>query len=289
MVVANLINAIGNYFLIFGVGFFPALGVHGGAIATSISGVVGGLLAFILLFSRRCPVKLSLRDKFWHDFNIIKQVLYIGLPAALEQSTIHIGQIIYTMVVASLGTVAIAAHQILHSTFIMTYLPGIGFSLAATTLVGQFLGAEARRRAVDSGMETVRFALFVMGGMGLLFILFPQSVLGMFTGEKAVIELASSSLIVLALTQPALAVVVSLTGGLRGAGDTLWVMLITAVSMLVIRLGITIGLVYMGMGLFGVWVAMAVEAVIRALAIYRRFHTRLWVVETFAGEKGQSC
>ena len=77
------------------------------------------------------------------------------------------------MMAASLGSLAIAAHQILHNAYMMTFLPGIGFTVAGITLVGQFLGAEKKEKALKSGLETARMALLVMSAVGLVFLFFP--------------------------------------------------------------------------------------------------------------------
>ena len=201
------------------------------------------------------------------------RVFSIGIPSAIEQVAVHTSQILYSMIVASMGAMAGAAHQIMHNAYTATYLPGIGFSLAATTLVGQFLGAKQNKRAVESGMQTARLALILMGLAGVVFLLFPRSVSGLFTREAAVVELTVAPLFLLALAQPALAYIVSLTGGLRGAGDTRWAMGLTVLNMLGVRLLLTLLAVRLGLGLTGVWAAMLVESYLRALLITYRFRT----------------
>ncbi|MGI6097175.1 MAG: MATE family efflux transporter [Dethiobacteria bacterium] len=283
MILTNLLNVIGNYLLIFGIGFFPALGVQGAAIATAASGIIGGTVAFILLFTKYSPLPLSMRDDFRFDFTILRRIFKIGVPAALEQVSIQGSQIVYTMIVASLGTLAIAAHQILHLTFIITHLPGIGFAVAANALVGQFLGAEKRQWAFESAMLTLRYALFIMLGAGICYLFVPELVLSLFTREAKVIALARFSLVLLAFAQPGIAVISALGGGLRGAGDTRWIMLLTFLNMFGLRLAITLLLVLLGFGLNGVWLAMLLEILIRAALIYRRFLIRIWDVERLSG------
>jgi putative MATE family efflux protein len=277
MIMSNVLNVVGNYVLIFGAGPIPALGVKGAALATSGAGIITGLIGIRLLFSRFSPLPLSLnlREFFRPQKHVLSRVLSVGIPSAVEQTGIHVSQIIYSMTVASLGSLAIAAHQILHSAYIMAYLPGIGFSMSATTLVGQFLGAEKRERALESGMETARLALIIMSVAGLFFFFSPQSVAYLFTRDLQVLELARHPLMLLALAQPALAYIVSLTGGLRGAGDTRWAMYLTLFSMLVLRMALTLLLVWAGLGLVGVWTAMLVEANFRAVFIYRRFRKKI--------------
>ena len=277
MIFCNLINVAGNYLLIFGVGPFPALGVQGAAIATCGAGLLTGVLGIGLLFSRFSPVPLQFEilELFRLQKQVISGVLSIGIPSAIEQTGIHIAQIAFSMIVASLGTMAIAAQQIMHTAFTMINLPGIGFSMAATTLVGQFIGADKREEALKSGMETARLALICMSAAGLLFIISPQSIIFLFTKETAVLELAHTPLILLGLAQPAMSFVNSLTGGLRGAGDTLWAMYLTLLNMLGVRLLLTLLLVYIGWGLAGVWAAMLVETCLRGTFIFLRFKYKI--------------
>jgi|LSQX01.3.fsa_nt_gb putative MATE family efflux protein len=277
MILCNLVNVTGNYFLIFGVGPFPALGVQGAAIATCGAGLLAGGLGIGLLFSRFSPVRLQFKilEFFSLQKQVISGVLSVGIPSAIEQAGIHVAQIAFSMIVASLGTMAIAAQQITHTAFTMTNLPGLGFSMAATTLVGQFIGAGKREQALKSGMETARLALICMLACGLLFIISPQSIINLFTKEAAVLELAHTPLILIGLAQPAMAYAASLTGGLRGAGDTLWAMYLTLLNTLGVRLLLTLSLVYTGWGLTGVWAAMIVEIYLRGTFIFLRFKHKI--------------
>lgn len=277
MVLANAVNVVGNYMLIFGHGPFPALGVQGAAIATCAAGMLAGGLGIGLLFSKFSPLPLNcpLPELFDLKREVLSGVLFVGIPSAVEQIGVHLGQIFYTMIVASLGSMAVATQQILHNAYILTYLPGMGFAMTATTLVGQFLGAEKRERALKSGMETTRLALTIMSAAGLIFFFFPDAVVGLFSLEEVVRELAVHPLMVLALAQPALACIVSLMGGLRGAGDTRWVMYVTLLHMLVLRMAITLILVWLGMGLVGVWLAMLVESYSRAIFFTYRFRRKI--------------
>lgn len=273
MALTNIFNIAGNFVLIFGAGPFPALGVQGAALATCGAGMLGGGLGIGLLFSRFSPVPLhfNLREFFNLQKEVLSRVLFIGVPSAIEQIGVHASQIMYSMIVASLGSLAVAAQQILHNTYIMTFLPGIGFSLAATTLVGQYLGADKKEKALQSGMETTRLAVIIMSVAGVIFFFFPETVSHLFTRDAGVTELVTHPLMVLALAQPAIAYIVSLTGGLRGAGDTRWVMYLTLISMLGVRLLLTFIFIWIGWGLVGVWLAMLVESYLRAVFIYRRF------------------
>ena len=191
MTATNLINILGNYLLIFGIGPFPALGVKGAALATCGAGILTGIVGISLLFTRFSPVRLDLnvKDLFHFERTVLLRVLNVGVPSAIEQVGIHASNIIYSMAAAALGSLAIAAHQILHNAYMMTYLPGLGFSIAAITLVGQFLGADKKEKALESGKETSRIALLIMSVVGAVFFFFPGSVIGIFTSDMEVIQM----------------------------------------------------------------------------------------------------
>ncbi|NMB35919.1 MAG: MATE family efflux transporter [Firmicutes bacterium] len=285
MASTNLINVLGNYLLIFGVGPFPKLGVQGAALATCAAGLITGAVGITLLFTRFSPVRLDfdLKELFFFKKRVLLQVLNVGIPSAVEQLGIHVSNIIYSMTVATLGSLAIAAHQILHNAYTMTYLPGIGFAVTATTLVGQFLGADKKERALESGLETTRLALLIMSAVGILFFFFPQTVIGIFTDDAQVFALGKIPLMLLAFGQPAIACVTALTGGLRGAGDTLWAMYLTLFSMFCLRLLLTFIFMRAGWGLTGIWLAALVEFYFRGFFVLRRFRSIIPRVESLLG------
>ncbi|MGI6575498.1 MAG: MATE family efflux transporter [bacterium] len=289
MIVANAFNIIGNYFLIFGIGPFPRLDVAGAAIATALAGVLGTIMGLAAVFHSSCKVQLSLKDSFHIQIPVIKRILQVGIPAAIEQCITHGGQLLYTMLAASLGSIAIAANQIMMSAFSMTSLPCIGFAMVATTLVGQNIGAKKITRARAGGLETLRWAVIFTSLVGLVFIFYPELVIRGFTDDPEVIPLASRTLRILGLAEPALATALVLAGGLRGAGDTRWVMYITAFGLLLVRLGFSLTFVSWGWGLLGLWGAATLEAYVRACLVFNRFNSGQWAgSRSFTGQTSQS-
>ena len=185
--IANVVNAVGNYFLIFGVGIFPRLGLAGAAIATTVAHIVAGILALRALFGGKKAVALSLRDDFRPNTEVLMRILNVGIPAGMEQGVMRVGQLLYTMILSSLGTVAYAAHRIALQAESLSFMPGFGFALAATSLVGQALGAEEPEEAEYVGLEAARIAAIGMGLMGVIFLIFPRALVSVFTTDEAVI------------------------------------------------------------------------------------------------------
>ncbi|MGI6144117.1 MAG: MATE family efflux transporter [bacterium] len=288
VIFANVFNAIGNYLLIYGIGPFPQLGVAGAAIATALAGVLGGLMGIGSLFHPRCLIQLSLRDSFRIQLPVIKDILRLGVPAALEQGVVHGSQMLYTVLAAGLGDTALAANQIMMTANSMTNHPCIGFSAVSTTLVGQNLGAGNIARARASGYETQRWAVLFTTLVGILFFTAPELVVRAFTSDQQVIPLAGKTLRVLGLAQPALATALILAGGLRGAGDTRYVMYITALGMLGFRLAFTLIFLSLGWGLPGLWGAAALEAYLRGSLIMHRFTSGHWAEDYSRPRPSQS-
>ncbi|NLJ80861.1 MAG: MATE family efflux transporter [Firmicutes bacterium] len=272
----NVINIIGNVIFIYGVGFIPALGVAGAALGTAIAQASGGILAFIVLLKNEI-LRVRLADSFCPDLTIIRRIAKIGVPAGIEQGIMRVGQLFYTMVVSSLGTVAYAAHQVALNAESLSFMPGAGFAVAATTLVGQNLGAQRPGDAEESGIITRNLALLVMSTMGVIFFVMPQTLVAIFSRDPEVMVLAVVCLRLVALAQPALAVWMVLAGGLRGAGDTKAIMKIVAVGFLTVRLGLAYALaIYFDYGLIGAWIAMVSDLFLRGFLIQRRFSQGNW-------------
>lgn len=273
---ANVVNAIGNYLLIFGIGVFPRLEVRGAAVATTIAHCVGAFLAIRVLFGGKSVVRLSFHDDFLPDATILKRILNVGIPAGMEQGVMRVGQLAFTMILSSLGTVAYAAHRIAMQAESLSFMPGFGFALAATSLVGQALGAGNPQEAEHVGLEAARIAAYGMGLMGLLFLAFPRALVAVFTSDQAVISHSAAAIRIVAISQPFMAVHMVLAGGLRGAGDTRTVMLVSLVGICGVRLALASLLVYLGYGLVGAWIAMSVDLIIRGCLLYWRFRHGTW-------------
>lgn len=276
-IVANLVNIVFNYLLIFGHFGFPRWGVNGAAAATALSRAVGGLLVLRVLFQGRSIIHISLSDRFTLDGAVIKRMMNVGIPSMVEQLIMRGGNLLYTRIVSSLGTFAYAAHVIAMNVESLSFMPGFGFGVAATTLIGQRLGAKQPQLAKRSGYESAKIGIVFMGAVGLLLFVFPQVFVRLYTDDAAVAPLAAAVLRIVAISEPFLAIAFVFAGGLRGAGDTRWVMMITGSSVWILRLGLAYLLtIYLGWGLYGAWIAMTVEAIVRSILVWLRFRAGHW-------------
>jgi putative MATE family efflux protein len=277
MALANILNVVFDYLLIFGIGAFPELGVAGAAIATTGAKNLAAIISLVYMFSRYSPIRLRFTDSFRPEKQRIKDILDIGVASAAEQLIRSSGQMVFTMLVAGLGPIALAANQIIMQAMSISFMPGFGFGLAATTLVGQNLGADQPERAERSGYVASNIAAMFMSCVGILFFFFSHQIATFFTTDPAVQLAAGANLKILAISQPALAFVMVLAGALRGAGDTKWVMFVTLVGTWGSRVAIGWFLgIFLGLGLRGIWIAMVLDNLIRAAMLVTRYRGGQW-------------
>lgn len=272
----NAINIIGNTIFIYGIGPVPALGVSGAAIGTAIAQASGGVMALRVLF-RHPVLRVRMIDSFKPDRTVIRRIANIGIPAGAEQGMMRLAQLVYTMIVSSLGTVSYAAHQVALNAESLSFMPGAGFATASTTMVGQNLGAGCPNEAEQSGHVARNLGILVMSIMGVVFVLVPEPIVRIFSSDPEVIQLATVCLRLVAISQPALATWMTLAGGLRGAGDTRAILKIVIVGFVLVRVGLAYLLaIHLGFGLVGAWVAMVVDLFVRGFLIQRRFNRGEW-------------
>jgi len=271
----NILNIIGNYLLIYGKFGFPRMGVAGAALSTSISRAIALVLILRVVTGGRFVLHLTGPARF--DFPLIRRIVNIGVPAAVEQLILRGGQLVYLRVVAGFGTAVVAAHQIGMNILSLSFTPGQAFAAAATTLVGQGLGAGRPDLAEKGALETRRLGTMVSGFMALVFIFFGRYIALMYSNDLAVVAKAAVVLRIVGLVQPAQSSQFILAGGLRGAGDTKWPLYATAVGIWGFRVLVGYLLaVVLDMELIGAWVAMAIDQIVRAAIITSRFRSGKW-------------
>jgi Na+-driven multidrug efflux pump len=182
--------------------------------------------------------------------------------------------LVLTILVARLGTDTLAAQRISMSALSFSFLPGIGFGIAATALVGQSIGA--RRPALGAAMARIAtlWAVLWMSSIGALVLLFAPSIMRLFTSEPDVVRIGASGLRIVALTQPFWAVGMVQAGALRGTGDTRFPLIIGAAGMWSAVLLVWLALRFAGGGLGTVWSAFLITSPITATLTWRRFAQR---------------
>jgi multidrug resistance protein, MATE family len=274
MFFVNIVNIVVAYGFIYGVGPLPEMGVAGSAMGAAAGRGVGGLLVLVLLLRGRSGLRLKLAGLL-PDLLQIKRIANIGIPAGAEQLLMRFGMTAYVTTVAALGTKAYAAHQLALQGESIAFMPGFGFAIAATTMVGQGLGAGRPDQARADGYLAQRMAMLFMSAMGVIFFIFAAPILDLFINDPEVVQLGVWPLRLVAFSQPALATSMVLSGGLRGAGDTRATMVITSGGLWFVRLPLAM-LLTGPLGLLGAWIAMGLDLQLRGTAIFLRFRSGRW-------------
>ena len=275
--IMNIINIFLNWLLIFGIAFFPKLGILGAGIATLFARLMGVIIILAVIKIKDLGVKLNLKHIFSFDKITLNKIFKIGIPSGLERLAFKGGQLVVVRVIAILGTVAVATRQISLAMETFSTLPSYGLSIAATTLVGQKLGADDDSEAQEGSLLASKFGVLATIIMGLIFYFFAERLAGFYTDDPQLIQEAAFSLRILALAQPAKALNMILGGSFRGAGDTKFPMYLTFIGVWLLALPLTYFLgVYFSFGLAGVWWAMVADEWFRAIVCIFRFQSGKW-------------
>lgn len=269
----NIVHIVFDYLLIFGFWKFGGLGITGAAWATVIARILGTIALYRYIVKSK--LHFSLFDGF--SFNDSpRSLIKLSTPAAAERLIMRLGQVLYFGLIVHIGTATYAAHTIAGNIEIFSYMPGYGLAVAATTLVGQNLGANQKKEAYSYGMLTTGIAVLFMSFIGVILYFFSPWFVIWFTTDKNVIDMVTTALRIDAFAQPALAIGLVLAGALQGAGDTKSPMYSTAVGMWVIRvIGVYILGIQMGMGIAGVWLSILIDLFVRAGYLLLRFKKKM--------------
>lgn len=291
-VVMCVLDVIFNFFLIFptrhavvaGIDIFipgAGLGVEGAALGTVAAETVVATIQMWYLCTHSSELKLTKeKGSFRPQVNILKKALRIGLPMGLEHVVICGAQIMTTVIVAPLGVFAIAANSFAITAESLCYMPGYGISDAATTLVGQSVGAKRRRLTRSFAFITVFMGMIIMGLMGLLMYIFAPQIIGLMTPVEEIRSLGIMALRIEAFAEPMFAASIVAYGVFVGAANTLIPCLMNFFSIWAIRLSLA-ALLAPTMGLKGVWIAMCIELCFRGIIFLIRLFKRNWMTKAF--------
>ena len=275
--IANSLNVLGNAVLIYGLFGFPVLGVTGAAISTALSNVIAMSLNLRYVLSKKSVLYLDFKEKFEFRFEMMKDLIRIGLPTALEQLALRVGIISFLNIVSGLGTNVYAAHQISLNILNLTYSPAQAFGITASTLMGQSLGAKNEQLARIYTRMCQRIGFVIAIGMSLFIFFGSQTLAEFYSTEPEIIQNTMIALTIVAFVQPFQSHQLITSGALRGAGDTVWPLIAIFVGSILIR--VSLGYIFVniiGLGLAGAWYAVFIDQFIRWLIILFRFKSGKW-------------
>lgn len=275
MIVPSILNACMCLLdVVFNALLIPRYGVLGAAIGTGLATAVISLIQLWFCLFRYAPLRLRRKEQFALESAIFKRALKIGTPVGAESIAMSGAYVASTVIIAPLGTVAIAAHSFAITAESLCYMPGYGIGTAATTLVGQSIGAKDYPLARRYGYMTVAFGGTMMALTGLIMFFACPLVFQMLTPVPEVRTVGVQILRIGLLAEPLYGVSIVASGALRGAEDTLIPSLLNLLSMWVVRLGLA-RLLVPWLGIHGMWIAMATELCVRGLILlYRQLHSK---------------
>ena len=279
-VIVNIVNGIFSYILINGTG--PALqwNVTGAGAGYSIGAILGAVLTFGALAMRSGTLHWSPVHATEFDSKEAGRILNVGVPAGLEHGQFMFAFMLYTRVIATLGTTAVAAHGVTLALQGLTFGVGFAISVAVSAIVGQSLGAKRADLGERATYLAMWYSIAFLVVLGAVFVFLGGPITGIFiAGEDAagVVDIGSDLLFIFAFAMPALGASLSISGALRGAGDTRSVLIITAGSTWIVRLIPAYLLaIPLGFGVQGAWIAAVVDINFRTLLLIIRFRQGKW-------------
>ncbi len=269
-----------NYLFI----FVFNLGVLGAALGTFVAFVITALMMawFLLLRSRDLAIFGHREDKgsqgwrlFYPQKGTVQNAFKIGAPMGFQHLLMGSAQIVSTMIVAPLGNIAIAANSFAITVESLCYMPGYGIAEAATTLVGQGIGAGQRLLTRSFAYMSVGLGMTVMTVMGVLMYIFAPELMAIMTPVDAIIQEGTTALRIEAWAEPMFAATIVCNGIFIGAGDTLIPAIMSLSSMWGVRLTLA-SFLAPSYGLRGVWTAMAIDLTFRGIIFLVRLFQGKW-------------
>jgi putative MATE family efflux protein len=271
MIVVDIINMAFSWGMTFGWLGLPKLGFNGIAWGTSIAYVAGGVIQFYVLLSGRGGIRLFLHRMrpHWHN---LRRLLRIGLPGGAADLLHWIANFGIIVIVNQLGVASGNAHSIAIRIESISYMMGFAVATAVATMVGQSLGMKNPQRAQRCAWLSYAVGGGFMTAVGIGFILFGRYPAMLFSDDPIVRALTTRCLFTTGFIQCGFASALIFGGALRGAGDTMMVMILSATSVFALRLvGVIVAVRWLHAGLGGVWIVLCGELLFRGGLMFARF------------------
>ncbi|MCS7062054.1 MAG: MATE family efflux transporter [Anaerolineae bacterium] len=274
MNVLNIALAAG---LIFGVGPISGLGIAGAGWGAAIARAAGGLAGVWVLAKGLSRLRITLREMAVWDWRDVTRLWRIALPSIIDSAIQRVGFLTFTGIVASLGTVVVAANQIANTIESLSFLPGWGFSIATGAIVGQALGARNVAIAELATRRSMILSVSAMSLAGVGFVLFGGEIARAFGATGDVLAQATLAIQLAALEQPFIALQMIYGGALRGAGDTRSPMIVSLIGVIFFRItAVYVLAVQLGLGIAGVWIGTAIDWAGRSAVMYLLYRRGKW-------------
>jgi putative MATE family efflux protein len=272
----NVVNVLLAYTLVYGKLGMPALGVAGAALAGGIAFGVGAVVLVAMWMRGRLLLRRSGGVAEAFAGGRLRRIVDIGYPAGIEQVVWQGGFVAFLWIVSLYGTGAYAAYGIGVSLLSFSFVIGFGFSIAASTLVGQSLGARDPAGATRAGWRAMRLSMAAMTAFGLAIVLAARPLARLMIDDDEVVDLTVTFIYVLGSVQPLMALEAALGGSLRGAGDTRFPLFAVFSGLMGARVPLAALFAFRGWAVEWIYAALIADYVVKAVLLTARFRSGRW-------------
>lgn len=275
--VVNILNAIGNYALIFGNFGLPEMGAEGAAWATSASRVIALVILIVLLMRTivpRIPRKLLIP----FPLGELRKMLGIGMPAAGEQISYSLSQVVVTMFTNLIAVEAVVTRTYAMNIVMFSYLFALSISFGNSILVGQLIGEGRKEEAYRICLDSLKTAMVITAIISGLVAAFGSMIFGLLTDNEEIIKVGVVILCVDFVLEFGRTVNMTMVNALRSAGDAKFPVMLGLFSMWVFATGLSwVFGISLGYGLIGMWVAFMIDENFRAVILLKRWRGKKWM------------
>ena len=281
----NIINVVLNYILIFGHFGFESLGVRGAAISTTLSKFIGLIILGIVLYRNVLErMRLNLFKPFPKED--LKNILKIGIPAAGEEISYNLSQLVVISFINLISINAMATKSYISNIASFAYLFSAALGQGASIVIGQLVGEEENDVAHKLCLACLKRAIIVTVSISFVFFVLGKNILHMFTSNSEIITLGAIVLAIDLILEPGRTVNIVGINSLRAAGDVKFPVYIGIFSMWTFGVGLSYLLgIKLGLGLVGMWIGFTVDEWFRAILVYNRWNKKKWIGKSFVHKK----
>ncbi|MEG1379435.1 MAG: MATE family efflux transporter [Bacteroidales bacterium] len=275
--VVNILNAVGNYALIFGNFGLPEMGAEGAAWATSVSRVIALVILIVLLMRTILP-RIPRKLLFPFPFGELRKMLGIGMPAAGEQISYSLSQVVVTMFTNLIAVEAVVTRTYAMNIVMFSYLFALAISFGNSILVGQLIGEGRKEDAYHICLDSLKTAMVITAIISGLVAAFGSLIFGLLTDNESIIRVGVVILLVDFVLEFGRTVNMTMVNALRSAGDAKFPVMLGLFSMWVFATGLSWVLgISLGYGLVGMWVAFMIDENFRAVILLKRWRGKKWM------------
>ena len=279
LIVTNVLNVVVNYVCIFGVGPVPAMGVTGAAVGTVSSRLVTAIAGLLILSCGRFAITVNWLGRWHVRWELWRRIFALGVPMSMQAIGRSVGHmaLIKVLSLTAAGMYAVSAFTVAGQVRMVTGMVGLALMAGATTAVGQNVGARKLERVVRANWVSAGIAAGISTVAATLYAIFGAEIMAWFNTDAEVIRIGAEALLLLAISEPFLTAGMSISGSLRGAGDTLsplWASIAT-ITVLGPLLSYVLA-VWAGMGTAGVWIGFDIGIIVRFFLLVWKWREGKW-------------